>query len=110
MNMQTLHVDLAQRRYPIHVGSGLLTNKELWLPYLRGKQVLVISDENVAPHYLPPIDEALQSDGRQVGQLVLPPGEQEKNNVALFRGPACTCHAARQSRCLRGCAWWRRCW
>ena len=78
MNMQTLHVDLAQRRYPIHVGSGLLTNKELWLPYLRGKQVLVISDENVAPHYLPPIDEALQSDGRQVGQLVLPPGEQEK--------------------------------
>lgn len=78
MNMQTLHVELAQRRYPIHVGSGLLANKELWLPYLRGKQVLVISDENVAPRYLAPVDAALHSDGREVGHLVLPAGEQEK--------------------------------
>ncbi|MBK9493728.1 MAG: 3-dehydroquinate synthase [Xanthomonadales bacterium] len=78
MTMHTQHVELAQRRYPIHIGKGLLNRPELWLPSLRGRQVLVISDTNVAPHYLAPVAAALRSTGRQFDTLILPPGEQEK--------------------------------
>jgi len=78
MNIQTLHVELAQRSYPIHIGRGLLSNADIWLPYLRGKQVLIISDENVAPLYLDVIQQALHGNGRQVAHLVIPAGEQEK--------------------------------
>jgi 3-dehydroquinate synthase len=74
---RTLHVELGSRRYPITIGSGLLGQPGLLAGLAPGKHALVITDENVAPHWLAPIESALA--GKTVRTLVLPPGEQEKN-------------------------------
>jgi 3-dehydroquinate synthase len=73
---RTLHVELGSRRYPITIGSGLLRQSGLIAGLAPGKHALVITDENVAPHYLAPLENALL--GKTVRTLVLPPGEQEK--------------------------------
>ena len=37
--MRTLTVELGARSYPIHIGSGLLHNADLYRPHLRGGQL-----------------------------------------------------------------------
>jgi len=49
--MQTLHVELGDRRYPIFIGSHL-DPKALLEPYLHGRQVMLVSNTTVAPLYL----------------------------------------------------------
>lgn len=75
--MKSLQVELAERSYPIYIGSGLLQQPELLTPYLSGRQVLVVSNETVAPLYLQNVVSVL--DGYQVETLVLPDGESYKN-------------------------------
>lgn len=75
--MQTLNVDLGDRSYPIHIGSGLLGSKNLLTPHIHGKQVAIVSNETVAPLYLNTLRQAL--DGYQVVDIVLPDGERFKN-------------------------------
>lgn len=79
--MQELTVDLGQRSYPIYIGSGLLQRPELIRRHIRGNQVLVVSNETIAPLYLEPVLEACAS--QQVDSCVLPDGEQYKNLVTL---------------------------
>lgn len=74
--MKTLRVELAERSYPIYIGSGLLGRAELLAPHIRGRQVLVVTNETVAPLYLEKFNAGL--DGYQVDSLVLPDGEAYK--------------------------------
>lgn len=74
MSLRELVVELGERRYPIRIGAGLLQSD--WTPFLRGRDVLVVSDENVAPLYLAAVERVLA--GHRVARLVLPPGEAEK--------------------------------
>lgn len=69
-------VALGARTYSIHIGAGLLSTPSLWRPLLRGRQVLVVSDEHVAPHYLARVRAGLGDCRHEC--LILPPGEQEK--------------------------------
>jgi len=71
-----LAVELGERRYPIRIGRGLLGDAAALAAQVPGRHALVLSDANVAPHYLAPVQAALA--GKQVKALVLPPGEQEK--------------------------------
>ena len=50
--MKILNVDLGERSYPIYIGRGLLGNGELIKPHIPGKQVLIVSNETIAPLYL----------------------------------------------------------
>ena len=70
-----LTVELGARRYPIHIGPGLLDNDD-WPALIRGRHVLVISDENVAPHYLDRVLARLAD--KAIATFILPPGESEK--------------------------------
>ncbi|PIQ38342.1 MAG: 3-dehydroquinate synthase [Lysobacterales bacterium CG17_big_fil_post_rev_8_21_14_2_50_64_11] len=72
----SLRVALGARSYPIDIGAGLLDDAPRWLPLLRGRHVLVVSDANVAPHYLARVQAALTRHTHRA--LVLPAGEQEK--------------------------------
>ena len=49
--MQTLYVELGERRYPIFIGSDL-DPQALLAPYIHGKQVMIVSNTTVAPLYL----------------------------------------------------------
>src|SRR5690554_5662765 len=74
--MQTLNVDLGERSYPIHIGQGLLA-QPLLAPFIKGRQVMVVSNETVAPLYL---DRLLtQLEGFQVDSVILPDGEAFKD-------------------------------
>lgn len=75
--MKTLQVELADRSYPIHIGAGLLDHPELLAPHVHGKQILIVSNETVAPLYLEKT-RALFRDV-QCDVVVLPDGEQYKN-------------------------------
>lgn len=79
--MQTLHVDLGERSYPIYIGTGLLGDAALIQPHIRGKQVMVVSNETVAPLYLEPVLSSLE--GLRVKSVILPDGEQYKNLQVL---------------------------
>ncbi|OLU33193.1 3-dehydroquinate synthase [Pseudomonas sp. PA15(2017)] len=75
--MQTLHVDLAERSYPIHIGAGLLSRADLLAPHIIGRQVAIVTNETIAPLYLQALQGTL-ADYR-VTSIVLPDGEAFKN-------------------------------
>jgi len=74
--MRRLDVDLGARSYPIYIGRDLLARGELFAPHLDGRQVLVVSNETVAPLYLAPVRAALGDFDVHV--VVLPDGERFK--------------------------------
>ena len=81
--MKTLRVELGTRSYPIHIGPGLLGRAELVVPYLAGRQVMVVSNEVVAPLYF---ERALGAfAGFAVDTVVLPDGEVSKTLETLSR-------------------------
>ena len=80
--MQTLHVELGERRYPIFIGSQLAI-ADCLMPYIHGKQVMIVSNETVAPLYLADYQLALQQTGKQVATCILPDGEVFKNIETL---------------------------
>ncbi|MDR2248102.1 3-dehydroquinate synthase [Acinetobacter sp.] len=76
--MQTLHVELGERRYPIFIGSQL-DPKQLLEPYIHGQQVMIVSNVTVAPLYLSHYQDALKSLGKTVATCILPDGEKYKD-------------------------------
>ena len=76
--MQTLHVELGDRRYPIFIGSDLNPHS-LLEPYIKGKQVMVVTNTTVAPLYLEHYVTAIEALGKTVATCILPDGEKYKN-------------------------------
>ena len=76
--MQTLHVELGDRRYPIFIGSDL-NPRNLLEPYIHGQQVMIVSNTTVAPLYLTTYVAALEALGKKVATCILPDGEKYKN-------------------------------
>ena len=76
--MQTLHVELGDRRYPIFIGSDL-NPQALLEPYIHGKQVMIVTNTTVKPLYLDHYISAIERLGKTVATCVLPDGEKYKN-------------------------------
>ena len=74
--MATLNVDLGSRSYPIIVGADLLGDRALLSPYLAGDEVVVVSNDRVAPLYLDRVTTSLKD--RRLSCQILPDGEQHK--------------------------------
>jgi len=81
--MKTLQLELGERSYPIHIGPGLLSQTALYEPAIRGRQVMVISNDTVAPLYIDTVCTTLHN--YQLEQLILPDGEQYKTLDILNR-------------------------
>ena len=78
--MHTLTVNLpaaAARSYPIHIGHGLLHERALIAASIPQRQVCIVSNDNVAAHYLAPLTAALAD--KTVITVHLPDGETHKN-------------------------------
>ena len=76
--MQTLHVELGDRRYPIFIGSDL-NPQSLLEPYIKAKQVMIVTNTTVAPLYLDHYVTAIERLGKTVATCILPDGEKYKN-------------------------------
>ena len=81
--MQILQVDLNERSYPIYIGPDLLDRIELLKPHIAGKQVLVVSNETVAPLFLQRLQTMLE--GLKQETVILPDGEQFKSLETVSR-------------------------
>lgn len=75
--MTTVEVDLGTRSYPIHIGHGLLDDDDLLERSIAARQVVIVSNEVVAPLYLAAVRQRLP--GRLVLEFILADGEDEKN-------------------------------
>lgn len=82
--MPTLQVDLGDRSYPIYIEAGLLRDPARLRGHIAGRQVLVVTNETVAPLYLATIEAAL-GPAFAVSVVVLPDGEQFKTLGVLER-------------------------
>jgi len=74
--MKTLTVSLGDRSYPIHIGDQILGQRDLIQPHISGHQVMLVSNETIAPLYLEKLMRSL--DGLDVVTTILPDGEQHK--------------------------------
>jgi 3-dehydroquinate synthase len=81
--IKTLDVALGDRTYPIHIGAGLMNQVELVLPYLKRKQVAIVTNTTVAPLYLDKLANSLREAGVRVLEIVLPDGEAFKSSETL---------------------------
>ncbi|BCN94413.1 3-dehydroquinate synthase [Thiomicrorhabdus immobilis] len=79
--MKTLTVELGDRSYPIFIGQGLMGDAELVKPYVKGQQVLIVTNTTVAPLYLEKCKQAFADFNVQ--SVVLPDGEEYKNLETL---------------------------
>ena len=74
--MHTLNVDLGDRSYPIFIGSDVIDTAQL-TPYIKGSQVMIVTNETIAPLYLDQLRGMLASF--EVDSVVLPDGEAYKD-------------------------------
>ena len=80
---EQLIVQCSSNTYPVYIGSNLISNVELLTRHVSAQQVLVVTNETVAPLYLCRIQQALASF--QCDVVVLKDGEEFKNEDSLFR-------------------------
>ncbi|WP_445365403.1 3-dehydroquinate synthase [Microbulbifer sp. ANSA001] len=82
--MHCLNVELGERSYPIIIGSQLLGDSQYLLPYIRGQQICIVTNETVAPLYLDQLLKGLSSFDK-VDVVELPDGESFKTLDTLNR-------------------------
>ena len=75
--MKTLTVELGERSYPIFIGHGLLDEPALLTQHVHGRQVMVVTNETIAPLYLDKVREIFSDF--ELATVILPDGEQYKN-------------------------------
>lgn len=75
-----LTVGLGDRAYPIVVGRGLLNQPDHYAPVVNKRQVIIVTNETVAPLALQTVRQAIQQAGaRSVHEVILPDGEAYKD-------------------------------
>lgn len=86
--MQSLRVELGQRSYSIHIGSGIISDSNLFAPVLGKGPVAIITDTNVAPLYLKALQNTLNALNKDSLVITLPAGEESKSldNIQSITG------------------------
>lgn len=79
--METLQVSLGERSYPILIGPGLLGTPGVLKELISARQVLIVTNDVVAPLYLNTLEKAVGAEEQH--SLILPDGE-EKKTLATF--------------------------
>lgn len=88
---KNIRVDLEDRSYDILIGTKLLDSLgDLIAERLGPVRSIIVTDENVAPHYLERVKKSLQTSGAASGgeepaSIILPAGESTKNFAELQR-------------------------
>ncbi len=78
--MTTITVGLGERSYDVVIAHDALAAAGTYLrPFSRTGRVVVVTDANVAPLYLPSLKQSLQASDMSVEDIILPPGEAAKS-------------------------------
>ena len=81
--VETVHIHLGERSYPILIGAGLLSAPSTWADLPKGSSALIVTNTTVAPLYAAAAQAALAPHFAQVHVLALPDGEAHKGWEAL---------------------------
>ena len=81
--MERLSIELGERSYPILIGPGLLDSVPVLDEAVHARDVLVVTNDTVAPLYLERMLRGLA--GRRVEHVALPDGERHKTLGTLER-------------------------
>ena len=77
--MNTVIID-SSKKYNIHIGSGLMNKTgEYCLDLLKGKNILILSDDNVWPIFGKAVQSSLENVGYSVCSYIIPAGETSKS-------------------------------
>ncbi len=83
-NLETVCVALGERSYDILIGAGLLAQAgEKIAAVAPGAACAIVTDANVAQHYLPELEASLRAKGIRSVAIVVEPGEGSKS-LAVF--------------------------
>ena len=74
---EMLSINLGERSYPILIGEGLLSNSGLLQKYIKCRNLMIVTNEVVAPLYLQKLKDALTN--KNIHQIILPDGEHTKS-------------------------------
>lgn len=78
--MITLEARTAAGVYPVILGEGVLAEAGgMWSRMGAGAKVVIITDANVAPLYLGPVEASFADAGVRTGTIVVEPGEGSKS-------------------------------
>jgi len=80
---ERIDIALGERSYPILIGPGLLGDARLLGAHIAARNLLIVTNETVAPLYLAQLQSALQE--RRVTTLILPDGEEHKTLDSFAR-------------------------
>ena len=75
MKIQNVEVDLGDRSYPIYIGEQLFAQVDI-AGLIKGRQVMIVTNETIAPLYLSALRDQLPA--LQVDEVILPDGESFK--------------------------------
>ena len=81
--MEKLTVTLGERSYPITIAAGLFNDPASFLPLKSGDQVMLVTNETLAPLYLDTVRSVLEQAGVKVDSVILPDGEQFKSLAVM---------------------------
>lgn len=77
---ERVHVALGDRSYDIIVGDNAIDQcGEIITKVAKSSRTIVITDENVAPHWLEKVVQSLEGAGLSAKSIILPPGEHTKS-------------------------------
>lgn len=79
--MDKLTVDLGSRSYPIFIGESLMSQSDLFTSAIKGKKVMIVTNDIVAPLYLTHCKDSLKQF--DIDEVILPDGEKHKT-LAVF--------------------------
>jgi 3-dehydroquinate synthase len=82
--MKSYQVDLGDRSYPIHIGP-CLSDQSLLQATLSQHEILIVTNDTIAPLYLERIMAPLRASGKKIAAVILPDGEQYKDLATLNR-------------------------
>lgn len=81
--MERITVTLGERSYPITIAAGLFNEPASFLPLKSGEQVMLVTNETLAPLYLDKVRGVLEQAGVIVDSVILPDGEKYKSLTVL---------------------------
>src|ERR1700674_2875331 len=74
--VQTIQVELGPSSYPISIGPGLLTDRDVLDAQIPGRDLLIVTNTTVAKLYLAKLTGRFAQ--RRIAECILPDGEQHK--------------------------------
>lgn len=80
---QRLDVQLRERGYPIHVGSGLISRSGEVVGATGARRAIVVTNATVAAHWLAPLRASLVAAGLACDVILVPDGEAHKSWATL---------------------------